>query len=308
MPDPTKQTISATQSPALFGVSPYYTRWMLYKHFADDMPIDSDANSRMKWGRALQPLVMVQATEDLRLEIIPNNEDVYIRDGRLGCTKDADIICPERGPGALDAKCVFDYTVWMNEWNGGKQPPKHIEIQVQQQMLVGDGNGTPYKWGMIAVWVCGEMKYFERKPVAIVQQRLVEESEKFFDDLAAKRVPDPVGSPMETSWLAEAFPVIEGKVLDLREHPKARELAEHVAMYARASKQRLMYEKIEQDLKAKILAVASDAQRLEFLHGIKVDLQTRRTGEAVIKRKAFVSKVIKPYVPENIPDDLLAGG
>src|SRR3989442_9052297 len=128
MPDTTKQTISATQSPALFGVSPYMTRWMLLRHFIHGDPIDSPEHERMTWGKKLQPLVLAQAAEDLHLEVRPNAEDVYLRSEHfpIGCTRDAEIICPDRGPGTLETKCVFDYGVWMQTWNGGKALPKHI--------------------------------------------------------------------------------------------------------------------------------------------------------------------------------------
>src|SRR5215469_3216944 len=149
MPDPTKQTLSATQTPALFGVSPYLTRWMLLRHFIHGDPIDSPAHNRMNWGKKLQPLVLEQAAAELRLEVRPNAGDVYVRRGLLGCTRDAEIFCPDRGPGALETKCVFDYATWMEDWNAGKDPPRHVEIQLQQQMAVGDGD-VSYKWGVIA--------------------------------------------------------------------------------------------------------------------------------------------------------------
>jgi hypothetical protein len=150
-------TISATEAPALFNVSPYVTRWMLYKKFADGVDIDGAEDARMSWGKKLQPLIVAQAAEELRLEVRSNAEDVYHRRGLLGCTRDAEIICPDRGRGALETKCVFDYGVWMRDWAGGKMVPRTHEIQLQQQMLVGDAehgevgeHGPQYDWGVIA--------------------------------------------------------------------------------------------------------------------------------------------------------------
>jgi hypothetical protein len=39
-------------------------------------------------------------------------------------------------PDSLELKCVFDYGTWMTDWANGAMVPRHIEIQVQQQMLV----------------------------------------------------------------------------------------------------------------------------------------------------------------------------
>jgi hypothetical protein len=119
----------------------------------------------MQWGKKLQPLIIAQASEELRLEVRPNEADDYHRRGFLGCTRDATIICPDRGPGALETKCVFDYGVWMRDWHGGKFVPRNHEIQLQQQMLVGDGTGPAYEWGVVCAWVAGEQHYFERKPM-----------------------------------------------------------------------------------------------------------------------------------------------
>lgn len=53
----------AQQYPALFSVSPYGTRWMLYKRFADGLDMDTSPNSRMSWGLKMQPLILAQAAE-----------------------------------------------------------------------------------------------------------------------------------------------------------------------------------------------------------------------------------------------------
>jgi hypothetical protein len=78
---------------------------MLWQHFTNGVPINVEPNSRMAWGLKMQPLVLEQAAADLRFEVIPNGENAYHRCGLLGCTRDAMIICPDRGPGALETKC-----------------------------------------------------------------------------------------------------------------------------------------------------------------------------------------------------------
>ena len=141
MPDPTKKTISATESPALFNrVSPYVTLWMLWQKFARGMDLDSPADARMTWGKKLQPLIIDQAAEDLKFEVIPNADDSYHRRGLLGCTRDATIICPDRGPGRARNQ-VRVRLPHLHGGLGGRQGraqalrnPAH-----SQQMAVGDG-------------------------------------------------------------------------------------------------------------------------------------------------------------------------
>ncbi len=180
MPDPTGRTVSASQAPALFGKSPYATRWMLHHRFAGAIP-EQAPSGRMDWGKALQPLLLRAAAADLKLEVAaPEAEGLaptdlydgqpYVRRDNLGCTKDAIVNCPERGAGALEAKCCFDYRQWMTRWAGGAAPPEDTEIQLQCQLHVGDGR-EPYAWGVVAVWVCGDMHYFERKYLAEIGAR-----------------------------------------------------------------------------------------------------------------------------------------
>lgn len=298
MPDPTGKTLSATQSPALWNISPYVTRWMLHKHFADGMPIDApEPSGRMDWGRRLQPMVLDQASTDLALEVHPNDADDYVRRGLLGCTRDAEVISPDRGPGALETKCVFDLKVWMREWDGGKHIPRHHEIQLQQQMLVGDG-ARPFAWGTIAVWVCGEMHYYDRDPIHDLWRALEDEAAAFFAAVAAGREPDPFGAPVEVPHLA-AVDRVRDKIVDLSDRPDAEALAEKVRLYAWSKRQESANAKTADALKAELLALAGDASALRFAHGIRVDLQQRHVKEHM--RKASVSTVLKPYVPADSP-------
>lgn len=257
MPDPTKQTISATQSSALLNVNPYFTKWMLYHHFANGMDLGCEENDRIREGRRMQPLLLERAAAEFRLVVEPNEGNAYVRNGLLGATRDAQIICPDRGPGALETKCVFDYQVWMAEWEGGKRVPPHVEIQLQQQMLVGDGKES-FAWGVICVWVAAAQFYFERKPVGNLWQRLLVEAGAFFRDVEAKREPDPFGLSVEMRWLEELYPTIPHKTLDLRDDEDAEVMTRKAATYLRAKGESRMREKLTEALRAEFKALAKD--------------------------------------------------
>jgi YqaJ-like recombinase protein len=294
MPDPLRQTISATESSALFDVSPYVTLWMLYRRFAHGEEAAVATHARMDWGTKLEPLVLAQAAEDLKFEVRPNRgedgKQVYIRNGLLGCTRDADVFCPDRGPGACETKCVFDYRIWMQEWDGGNHPPRHHEIQLQQQMKVGDGK-TSYKWGVEVVWVAGELYYFERKPIPKFWDALDTEAARFFADVKAGNEPEPFGSPREWPLLNEAFPIEETKILDLREAPEGRTLAEEVRLYDYHRKQRLGHEKGEDGIKLKLRTFAKECGKILLPFGINVQLKQNKTSVG-----------IKTYIPADAPE------
>lgn len=300
MPDPTKQTLSATQTPALFGASPYLTRWMLLRHFIHGDSIDSPEHNRMDWGKRLQPLVLAQAAEDLHLEVRPNAAETYVRRGLLGCTRDAEIICPDRGPGSLETKCVFDYSVWMQAWGGGKILPRHNEIQLQQQMLIGDGDQS-HEWGVMAVWVCGEMKYFERQPIDALWVALKNEASVFFADVEAKREGQPFGEPVEMPLLAELFPVKNGTKLDLSKGEDAHKLAQLVCDMKSFGEARKFNGKAEEQAKVKLKALIADAEEATFLHGIT--LRQKRVDRSGYTVKPSSYTTLDTYVPKDLPDD-----
>ena len=133
----------------------------------------------------------------------------------LCATRDATIICPDRGPGALETKCCFDYGVWMRDWDGGKTVPRHHEIQLQTQMFVGNEAGS-FEWGVICAWVGAEQFYFERRPIEELWLKLQSDADKFFLSVAAKEEPDPFGAPIEIPFLTALFPTDRGTTLDLQ--------------------------------------------------------------------------------------------
>jgi hypothetical protein len=296
MPDPSRATLSATQTPALFGASPYLTRWMLLRHFIHGDEISSPEHNRMNWGSKLQPLLLAQAAEDLHLEVRPNAGDEYVRKGLVGCTRDAEIICPDRGPGALECKCVFDHATWMTTWNGGKLLPKHIEIQTQQQMLVGDGV-RPFSWGVIAVWVCGEMKYFERTPIDELWWAINVEADKFFADVLAKVEGDPFGEPIEEPLLARLFTPQPGKTIDFTMHPDAGDLAAVPLMLNYHRTESAAHGKGEKTNKARLKALMGDAEEATFAGGIKVRAKQQSRAGHTVKPSSFT--VLDVYVPED---------
>src|SRR5262245_61942314 len=286
MPDPENKTISATESPALFDASPYVTRWMLYHKFANGKELDRPVNNRMDWGLKMQPLVLQQAAEDMKLEVRPNDTANYSRRGLLGYTSDGVINCPGRGPGALEVKCVFDFDTWGRNWNNGQSVPRHYEIQLQHQMLVGDGEG-PFEWGLIAVWCCAEMHYFERKPIADFWRELRERAEDFFEDVDCLHEPDPFGLPQELSLLREVFPLLAASVLDLSNDPEHVKSSEMVSMYKHHKELATANAASAEELRGRLLALAKGNGQVLLPCG--VNYRVKKSGRGL---------TIDPYVPD----------
>src|SRR5229473_926371 len=307
MPDPDRKTISATESPALLGASPYLTRWMLWQKFANGIEAPRETNPRIEWGKWMQGLIQDVVARDRNLEVIPNDE-TYVRRGLLGCTRDATIISPDHGPGALEIKCVFDYEQWGRKWKGGAEVPREIEIQLQQQMLVGDGNSSgatyqfmnidgpvgssqplvdSYKWGLIVVWVCADLYYFERKPVPELWNKLNDEAYDFFKIVHSRQEPDPFGVAVELPLLMQLFPTRPDSVLDLSADPDHIKTSQDVSMFKTMKEQATGSASVAEGLRIKLLALAKDYAFIKLPCG--VSYRVKQSGKG---------KTIDPFVPD----------
>lgn len=304
MPDPKKTTISATEASALFNANPYLTYWMLYHKFKSGMEVEREADPRMNWGKKLQPLIIEQVAQDKKMEVVPNVGDSYFRRARLGATRDALIVCPDRGPGALEIKCVFDYHSWMTNWNGGADVPRQYEIQLQTQMLVGDGekdNPYIYSWGIIAVWVCADMYYFERRPIPDLHDALISESNEFFRRLDDGPAPDPFGASIELPLLNRLYAPTPQKVLDLSNDRAHLATMTMVSDYKKFDDDWRFNERAALAAKSKLLALAKDNEKVLLPCG--VNYRIRRSGKG---------RIIVPYIPDRLsppppPPELVEG-
>lgn len=164
------QDISSTEVSALFGMSPYLTKFELYHIKKEAQIVEIEDNDRMKWGRRLEDVIAQGWAEDNGLQI--RKKDEYMRHGqcrRMGASFDYEIVGAstkynnqyietfrEHGHGLLEIKKV-DYLIYRDQWDK-EEAPAHIEFQVQQQMEVSDLN-----WTVICPLVAGnELKDFLR--------------------------------------------------------------------------------------------------------------------------------------------------
>ena len=301
MPDPDRRSVSASEAAALFGLSPYTTRYMLYRKLAHGVVLDKPEDGRMSWGKKVEPLIVAQAALDMNLEVFPNQPPRYVRAGLLGCTRDADIYDPAVGPGALECKSVWDYSVWMTRWNGGERLPADIMIQVQTQMLVGDGE-SPFGWGLVAALVCGESKYWRVAPDPQLWKRLTEGAAQLFADIEEGNEPRADGLAIEEPWIKEQWPEIIRPEQDLQGDPEAAAYAEVARMYAHADAASKRFAKAAKDYKAKLLGLAADCEVTRLpavtLYQSRSNRKERKCDCGATIQKASQSVSIKVDVDE----------
>lgn len=278
MPDPERKTLSSTEVPALRGLSPYTTHWMLYQRFKNGASLDSPASERMNWGNRLQPVILEASAEVLQLDV--EHVDAYVRSKHapIGCTADGLVTCPTRGEGVVEAKNVDRWvhrTTWSFENGRCVMAPPHIEIQVQLQMYV-----LQARWGVIAALIGGnELLLLEREFNAELCRELVKDAVEFFVDLDKGNEPDVTGTDRELKLLTELYPkVVPEKVVDLVED---EELYEAAMIYREVMEQRAGLNRSYTKQRAKILQKAGDAGRVLLTDDWQIELKKAGKGTRI---------------------------
>jgi hypothetical protein len=277
---------------------------MLYQRFAKGIEAPGPDHNRLDWGTKMEPLLLEQAAADLRLEVKtnrqPDGSQIYLRRGLLGCSRDADIYDPQRGPGALETKCCFDYKILMQEWDGGKTPPRQHEIQLQQQMYVGDGDHA-FRVGHDRAVVRRRHDLFppqaDAGPVGEVRAR----GRSSFSPTSRR----PRARAVRLAGRGAAAQATVRQA-DRRDHQRteklgeveATKLAQRVvdAEYQRV--QRLAAEKVEEKVKAELLGLLKDADEIELPQGIRVKIARSQRAGYSVKPTTVVS--VKAHIPQQI--------
>ncbi len=289
MPDPTLETISATQVSALFGASPYVTERLLWRVFTgkDTLPeLDADENERMRWGTLLETPIFMETLRRLNVEGQHNDMQAYVRHETLpiGCTPDGECWHPSRGRAIVQVKNV-DWLVWRDKWTE-KQAPAHIELQVQHEMLVKDAD-----WGVIACLVGGnELRIYERQPDAEIQADILARVGRFFERVKTGDAPDWEGVPMEVPKTLEIVRP-ERETVDLSEVESAHDAMQALKHYEPMAKEA---NKAIRAAKAKLLGLADGAD-VVLAHGYGCEIKKSQTKPIIIT------------LPDEIKADLLRG-
>jgi len=133
------RNIGSSECEALVGVqkySTYFTLWHQKKGNID--AVDFDENDRVFWGAHMEPAIAAGLAKQHELEIEKVREYYEIDDQPgIGASldykvKSGNVWVP------FEIKNV-DRLVWIQEWNTDAdpiEPPLHIQVQVQHQMLV----------------------------------------------------------------------------------------------------------------------------------------------------------------------------
>ncbi len=180
------EDITSTESAALFGLSPYMTKFELWHNKKNRTAVAFTETNRTKWGKRMESTIAEGVAKDLGIKVRPMK--CYMRHDsfpRMGSSFDYEIYDHPNGPGIMEIKGV-DYIVHRDNWTDNEAPP-HIEVQKQHQYEVADMN-----WGLVVAFVGGNDPHIiERKRDREIGRILREKIADFWQSIRDNRPPAP---------------------------------------------------------------------------------------------------------------------
>lgn len=255
------QDLTSTDVAALFGMSPYKTKFELWHEKRSGEPVRIAQNDRMKWGSRLEASIAAGIAEDQGWIIRPFKE--YVRDPelRIGSSFDFLIYSPTGSATAYDAILeikTVDALAFRNGWTVTDdfiEAPAHIELQVQHQLLVS-GLSVAY----IGVLIGGnDVRILQRKADDGVHAAIRAKAAEFWRSIADNTPPDPV-MPADAAAVIRLNSYAEpGRLRDARGDEV---IASAIADYARIGREIEDLQAIRDSRKAEILTMIGDAEKV----------------------------------------------
>jgi len=253
-----KADVTSTESSALFGMSPYVTRFELWHRKKSGDDVDFQTNPRIRWGNRLEAAIAYGIAEERGWTISPLKE--YMRDPAARMGSSFDFVITSLGePAHLEIKNV-DYLAfrdgWVDEGDGfGIQAPEHIEMQVQHQMAV-----SGFKRAFIGAFIGGNrFEIIERQRddevIAAIRHRVAE----FWRTVDEGVEPPPVMPEDAAAVIRLNQYAKPGKILDASADEN---IAALVTEYKAAGIAVDREEERKQIAKAALLAAIGDAEKV----------------------------------------------
>ncbi len=247
--------LTSTEVSALFGISPYITNFELWHRKKNQQIADFIQSDRMKWGTRLQDTIAKGIAEDEGWKI--RRMDEYMRDPelRLGASFDFSIEGDELG--LLEIKNV-DSLIYKEGWEkddeGNLEAPPHIEMQLQQQMLVADR-----KFGYIGALVGGNtVSLIKRERDEEICQAIKDKVAAFWKSIDDNEEPTP-DFEKDASFISKLCRYAEpGKMMSLEGDEGFKNIA---VKHNELGKRIKALEKQREACKAQMLMQIGDAEK-----------------------------------------------
>lgn len=185
--DRRKQFVTATDVPAILGVSRYRSAFDVYLEKTSELD-QWKGNSATEAGNLLEPTIIKWAAERLGVPVLDGGWREH-ENGFLGCTLDG--ITAHGEPVEAKSHGIVGVARW-SEWgpDGSDEIPDHYALQVQTQILV---TGAERGWVPALIGGRGFVMY-EIERHEIIQEMILRVVTNFWNNHVKTRTP-PDGTP-----------------------------------------------------------------------------------------------------------------
>lgn len=286
-----RQDITSTMVPALFGLSPYVTRFELYHAKASGIELEFKSNDRVEKGNRMEQYAAQEVAARMGWKVEPFKDYVRIPGARMGSSFDCIATKPDGSRGILEIKAV-DFFRHKETWVDD-QAPEHIEIQLQHQLeCAGE-----FEWGAIAAFTgIYDFHLYERDRDRDMGAALRKAVAAFWADVDAGRAPDP-DFARDDAVIAALFRDASGDPIDKTDDEEFDAL---LARYEVAKAQEKEFKAIADAAKAEIHFRLADApgaftDRYKITAGWTRDTPDRvaEPGEIIKGRKGYRQCLLK---------------
>jgi putative phage-type endonuclease len=245
--------VTSTEVSALFGCSPYMTKFELWHRKKNGLVVEIEENTRMKWGTRLQDAIALGIAEDQGWNVRRMMRYLRFPELRAGSSFDFEIV---KADSVLEIKNV-DSLAFRDGWlveEGEVEAPPHIELQVQHQMFVAKKSRA-----YIGALVGGnDIHLLPRQANAGIHAAIEEEVQKFWLSIEANEPPAP-DFVQDAAFICQLYGYAEaGKVIEVGHLPDLMNLAER---YRATSEEIKKLEGEKEGLKAQILMQLGEAEK-----------------------------------------------
>lgn len=270
--------LTSTDVAALFGLSPYKTRFDLWHEKKSGVPVtlaDTKVLERGRWWEA--PIAEGVARERGWL-VAPFKDYGRLPEHRIGSSFDYRILPPRAGDpeSILEIKSV-NFRAFRDGWTVEDdyiEAPAHIELQVQHQMLVS-GLSRAY---IAAATDFDHIHVIEREADPKVHAGILAAAAEFWRSIEANEEPEPE-MPRDAQSVIAMYQYAGAGVLDMRDNEEVGRL---LAEYDALGRQVKEAEARRDCIKAAVLPIAGENGTLISSAGKLVLTQTKDNPGTVV--------------------------
>lgn len=288
-----KPDITSTDAAALFGLSPYKTKFEIYHKHASGVEVPFSDTDRTRKGRALELAVaQLAAEQEGWTDLAPFKDYCRIPDERIGSSFDC--MATHEGKRILVEIKLVDTFRFLDGWrveDGTIEAPPHIEIQVQHQMELAEVDMCAIV-AYVGAYDC-RVIYRERDPA--IGKAIRAAVRKFWQDVANKNEPTP-----DFGKDGEVIGMLFNPMKDFEDRTADDDFERLLSAYDLAKAQAREFDKRADEIKAEIHYLLKDAsgaftQRFKVTTGRTKDTPDREAvaGEIIKGRKGYRQCLVK---------------